>query len=71
MSFYHVKRFKLYAGEGQHSTYEEWAHSFKNHPDNPELRTADMECLARAGGIMSFAMRLEGLPDQGSRADCE
>lgn len=72
ISFYKVKRFKLYASEAAHnSSYEEWAHNFKHHPDNCELLTADMEWLARAGGIISFVMWLDNLPDQGNRADCK
>lgn len=72
ITFYQVKRYKLYADEpGPYSCYEDWAQAFKQHPDNPELRTADMEWLARAGGIMNFLMNLEGLPDNGRRADCE
>jgi hypothetical protein len=72
ITFYQVKRYKLYAvGPEPHSCYEDWAQAFKQHPDNPELRTADMEWLARAGGIITFLMNLEGLPDSGRRADCE
>jgi hypothetical protein len=70
IAFYQMKRFRLYREVGS-SSYHQWAHDFKTHPDNSELCVADMEWLARAGGIVCFLLQLEGLPDQGCRSDCK
>jgi hypothetical protein len=61
VTFYQIKRFRLYTEPG-YSSYQQWADDFKKSPSNPELRSSDMEWLARAGAVVSFLLSLDTLP---------